>query len=790
MVNIRTTIEQLRYQQWLLALDISKGHCSVTLSRRALFQKTGAVVAALGLAELAIERGIPEQAEAYGQLLTRPSGQSGGRKLALLIGIDSYPKGVMSGRRSGPMQLQGCATDVTLQRELLIHRFGFLPADIVCLTNEQATRAGIYEAFVDHLYNQAQSGDVVVLHFSGYGSKVRFAESVDDLAADDDEGRSLVPFNGFLPTTNDVAINDISEIELKSLLKQLKTRQVTTVIDAGFVDIPVPLSGGLRSRYRPEVAVGVRPSPFPLIADGRLATASDPFPGTLLRGGSVEETVMERPWDGFSAGVFTYVLTQYLWSAPDPLSAELALGRSRETLIRWGGSNQQPSGAGSSTNLKKNAPIYNAALLEDTRGNGFVQSVGREGKKVTLWLGGLPPRVLKYLGAQSLFSCGDRLLRIQSHNGLTAEARLEETAENAGQSPPSGIQVGASVLESVRVLPKNITLIVALDSRLERIERVDATSALSALAFVNSTSGTDLPADCLLGKPVAKPMGTLVASNKLVTVEQGRTEQEKTLGTPDETGYGLFSLTRSLIPGTLAQQEEAIHPAVDRLTPKLRTLLALKLLRLSENRVSSKLLVRVTLERVAPEETLLMSRQTIQSVVSLKGQSRSNKNNEAGLLPQVPIGTRVRYRLFNEDERPLYYTLFIVNPRERISAFCPTIEDQDSETIGESSKGIEQSAIAPGSSVAIPNPGLDWAVDSAAGPVETYVICSTQPLKRTFEQLLSTDPGGSGQRISPLPEPLAVIESLLADISQQNTTDEYRMNVASWATLNFTYEAV
>ena len=72
----------------------------------------------------------------------------------------------------------------------------------------------------------------------------------------------------------------------------------------------MPLSGGLRSRYRPEVAVGLRPSPFSLLADGRLAKESDPFPGTLLRGGALAEAVMERPWDGFSAGAFTYVLTQ------------------------------------------------------------------------------------------------------------------------------------------------------------------------------------------------------------------------------------------------------------------------------------------------------------------------------------------------------------------------------------------------------------------------------------------------------------------------------------------------
>ena len=519
----------------------------------------------------------------------------------------------------------------------------------------------------------------------------------------------------------------------------------------------------------------------------RLAKEPDAFPGTLLRGATVEEAVMERPWDDFSAGAFTYVMTQYLWSAPSPLSAELAVGRSQETLIRWGGSDQQPDGEGGTVALKKNEPIYNAALVEESRGNGAVQSVNGDGKRATLWLGGLPPRVLKYLGAQSLLSCGERQFRVQSHKGLVAQARLVDSDKSNGQP----LQVGASVVESVRVLPKDIDLVVALDSRLERIERVDATSALSALAFVNSTSGTDLPADCLLGKPTAQSSGTLLASKKLMRTAQSEPEVEDNEEAPVVTGYGLFSVTRSLIPGTLAQQDEAINPAVARLTPKLRALLALKLLRLSENRASSLLKVRAALEMVAPDEKLLMSRQTIQSVLSGGGAGRLSKRDEAGLSPAVSVGTRIRYRLFNEGDRPLYYTLVVVNPRERLSAFCPTIENAESETDGEANEGgIEASAIAPGSSVSVPNPGLDWAVDSAAGPVETYVVFSTQPLQRTYNQLLVADPGGSGQRISPLPEPLNVVESLLSDIGQQDATDEYRLNVTDWATLNFTYRAV
>ena len=312
---------------------------SVGLSRRALIKQAGAAIAAMGLTELALNmEGLPTQAKAYTQALAL--GQSSGRKLALLVGINKYAAGALSGEQTG--QLLGCMTDVALQKEVLIHRFGFLPQDIVCLTNEQATRNGIYQAFVNHLYSQAKAGDVVVFHFSGYGAQVRLGGGDRPMLM-----RSLVPFDGLLPTKSRPALNDILEVELKALLKQLKTKRVTTVLDAGFADIPVPLSGGLRSRTRSAIATGQMPTAFPMLTDKKLAQEGAPFPGVVLRGAAPQETVIERQWNGFSAGAFTYVLTQYLWTTPTPITVGQALARSQEKLLRWGGSNQQPTASGS-----------------------------------------------------------------------------------------------------------------------------------------------------------------------------------------------------------------------------------------------------------------------------------------------------------------------------------------------------------------------------------------------------------------------------------------------------------
>ncbi len=801
------------------------------LSRRALIKQASAVIAALGLSDLALElalkaEGIPAQAKTYTQALAQPSG----RRLALLIGIDRYAAGALAldpAAEPSP-QLTGCVTDVELQKELLIHRFGFLPKDIVCLTNEQATRMGIYHAFENHLYNQAQSGDVVVIHFSGYGAQVRIENGNEGQQA----MRSLVPFDGLLPTETRPSLNDISEIELKTLLAQLKTKNITTVLDTGFVDIPVPLSGGLRSRTRANIATGKQPAPFPLLINTRLARASDDFPGVLLRAADVSDVVVERQWNGFHAGAFTYVLTQYLWSVPSSVSVSHALGRSQETFLRWGGSDQQPTiddvTGRSSPEVK--SPLYDTPLLRNTQGEGVIQAISTDGRTATIWLGGLPPRVLEYLAPPAILSSGERLLKLRSRTGLTAQAKLIGDPDDG-----AALQVGAPIFEAIRILPKSIDLVVALDSRLERIERVDATSALSALSFVSSTSDTGLPADCLLGRPISNNAGTLTASLRPVASPQALSQASSQAssqalsgpkhspanptanptgnptGNPPanplelpadaiKSGYGLFSLTRDIIPGTLASQDEAIKPAVTRLTAKLRSLMALKLLRLSENRGASQLPVRVVLEQVGPDEKVLISRQTLRPD-SVKGQLENPSDVESSFIPQVPVGARVRYRLFNDGEVPLYYTLINVDPMERLSAFCPVITASAQPVEERLNKAIDitttqpapemaAASIPPDSSVAVPSVDLDWSVEAPTGPVETYVICSLSPLNQTLNTLLLAAANSGRQRVSPLANPLEVVESLLRDLSQDNATDAYSLNVAQWATLNFTYQAV
>jgi hypothetical protein len=130
----------------------------------------------------------------------------------------------------------------------LIHRFGFNASDILTLTDSQATRENIETAFIEHLTEQAKAGDVVVFHFSGYGSRVKMASPRQEVRGNREEEESelplasrlwppayevnsLVPVDGILPTKVAPVANDLLEETLVLLLRSLATDHVTTVLD-------------------------------------------------------------------------------------------------------------------------------------------------------------------------------------------------------------------------------------------------------------------------------------------------------------------------------------------------------------------------------------------------------------------------------------------------------------------------------------------------------------------------------------------------------------------------------
>ena len=83
-------------------------------------------------------------------------------KRALVIGIDTY---------GGGYQLNGCVNDARAMTDILRETFDFSHENIRLLTNADATKDGILDAF-DDLIEATNTDDVVVFFFAGHGSRL------------------------------------------------------------------------------------------------------------------------------------------------------------------------------------------------------------------------------------------------------------------------------------------------------------------------------------------------------------------------------------------------------------------------------------------------------------------------------------------------------------------------------------------------------------------------------------------------------------------------------------------
>ena len=111
---------------------------------------------------------------------------------ALLIGVRISP-GISKHpcrkiRQPALYKQLGSDNDVDLMRELLVERFDFPEHSVRVLKTEEATREAIFTA-VDELVGRVGRDDLVVLYYSGHGSRMR------DPGDSDQMRETLVTYN-------------------------------------------------------------------------------------------------------------------------------------------------------------------------------------------------------------------------------------------------------------------------------------------------------------------------------------------------------------------------------------------------------------------------------------------------------------------------------------------------------------------------------------------------------------------------------------------------------------------
>jgi len=707
------------------------------MKRRTFLQQIGSILAVLGVTEAEwLTLG-----DRYYQALAQPNP----RKLALLVGINKY--------RKSP-SLSGCLTDVELQKELLIHRFGFASSNILTLTDEQASREFIEAAFLDHLVKQVKPDDVVFFHFSGYGTRIKLEESANTLH------NALVPTNENLEIQDEKIATYLLEETLFLLLRSLPTERVTAVLDTSYDAPNIIQPTGLRIRARQELAAQLATAEIEFLK--QLKTQNSLSNAVILSATSDSHQVSkEALFSGFSAGLFTYALTQYLWETTPATTLQFSLSHVESTMYKWG-SKQQPN----LVTDKKLLTSENLLLDQNTSAEGAIIATEEDGKTVQLWLGGLPPQVLENYGVNSRFtSANGQQLILRSRTGLTAKAQI------SGLETASPVEVGQLVQESIRVLPRNLSLAVALDSGLERIERVDATSAFAAIAPVASIITGEQPADYVFGKLLETP-----------------------------SRYGLFSPSGLLIPNSAGEVGEAVKVAVTRLAAKLPHLLAAKLWRLTENEGSSRLPIKGSLEIVNGISPKLIGQRETLRTIDTKTSNKKLPNTQISVnTPIVPIGSRIQYRIQNKGDRSVYLMLMGLKNHRTAIAFYPWQTSEEPNT-SENKLLLQQVVISAGETVTLPQNTATsgWTMSGPAYECEHQLIFSTSPFTTTLKALETAKyPTGDQQPIGALMNPLEIAQAILQDLhnasittDEMNTTanDSYVLNVNRWASFNFNFQ--
>ncbi|KST62420.1 caspase family protein [Mastigocoleus testarum] len=701
------------------------------VNRRSFLQFAGSTLTALGLNQL----DIIQQGNSIGKVLA----QTTPRKLALLVGINDYTSGIGA--------LRGCVTDVEMQRELLLHRFGFSPQDILTLTDEQANRENILAAFENHLIEQAKPGDVVVFHFSGHGSRVVDPNPIHP----DGINGTMVPIDRFASgTPTPSRVRDIMGKTLFLLTYALQTENITVVLDSChsgggtrgnlLVRAADTRLGGKKTEasseefeYQAKWLSRLKLSPAKFQELRQKGIAKGVSWGSAKR----DQLAVDARFNGFNAGAFSYLLTRYLWQQTVNQSMGITfvnLQRSTADVAKLSHRIQVPQIEYKPQSNYKQKPVY---FLKPTTqvAEAVVQSV--EGEKITMWLGG----GLSEKGA--IFNLvdpqGKTLAQIEqtSREGMVGQGKFLNGQRRA-------IKPGVLLRERVRGIPTDLSLRVGIDSSLVNETEIarKKLAKINRLKLVAINQQQDL--DFILGKMTPEYL-------KLA-------EKEKVTPLPSLESIGLFTSGMIPIADSFGSGEESVDAAIERLQPKFKILLAGRILHsiLNKNTSGLKVVADIVPNRIKENSSRIGSRGAKES-----GLVMQNFNPE---LPTLKPNTEIKIHVSNNENHNLYISVLVIDSNGNIILLYPS--DYDSPE--------DASLVAPGNKLVVPptTPNLQndfrFVVQGPSGFLELLILASKKPLRNALRGLKQIAKGRGTRSGEPLEltgdDSVSSMESLLGDL--------------------------
>jgi Caspase domain/Domain of unknown function (DUF4384) len=747
------------------------------VKRRQLLQFFGSAVATLGLSQFEIQ----QQALRFAKVLA----QETPRKRALLIGINRYDDPEWH-------RLYGAVNDTQLQKELLIHRFGFDPSNIFVLVDKEATRENILHAFEENLIKWAKPGDVVVFHFSGHGSQVADPDKVFE----DGRVSTIVPINSSLPReylNQGGRVNDITGHTLWLLMKAINTDNVTFVLDSCH-------SGGARNglltvRSRPgdQELIRGQDSTIQLLASqeeqeyqqqllSRLKLTPAEFAaqrkqgvpkGIMLAAAHREQEAIDAPFADTYAGIFTYVLTRYLWQQASSNSASTMMASAATTTQRIlqeyfpsSGRVQQPE-----FNVHEGSNLAQQAVYFLSSRNPPAEAVITKvkGNQVDLFLGGIEPRSLEAFGRGATFTLanGQGQVQIVSRDQFTAKGTVIQAGTRGAITPGNLLQ------ESSRAIPSDLALRIGLDPSLGQ-ELPVAKQELLIIKRIEPVSTQQPDLHYILGR--------------ITSAYRQQLQRLKVKNVPEVDSIALFSPAADLIPSSAGAAGEDVASAVKRLKAKLKSLLAARLVKLTLNTTSSRLNVAAALQRVEggqiQAEAFTVRGKSITPLSQTRGQTTRSANAQ-----HLTPGSLVQFLIQNNESRDLYVSVLLISVDGELLVLSPLPGNEDAPPV------------RAGQQIQVPDPDrgerYQFKIAGEPGMAEALVIASTTPLKRAISllQTLAAETNRSRGPVNLDKEPDAAIASLLVDLDEGTRSDGVvaipgvqQLDTKQMAALSITFE--
>lgn len=667
------------------------------LTRRRFLQVAGGALGAIGLNNLLLSR----QGNIYGRSLA----QSTSRKVALLVGINDYSRS----------RLGGAVNDVELQKQLLIHRFGFASADVHVLQEEQASREDILGAFKEYLYEPARAGDVAVFHFSGHGDRVRESEVMinslgqSTLSCIDPQGdcfnTAIAPHR--YDQNNDNTVQDImghTLLLMRTALAQ-KTENVTFVLDCCFA------GGGsrkgnaiMRSLHDSTPALALnKQNTLPQVSDREwdtqlawmdylgwrvddfvAAITSSTAPGFFVGAADPFQLAADYSFDGLVAGAFTYLLTQYLWQETSSLSKTIYNVTRSSTRLNEHSQTPEFDPKPSVSRAVEQVPIYHISPTAEPAEAIVLELDPDDGSRQTwrLWLGGLEPQLLETFNQGVIFSVIDRegnaLGEIHqvdgSRRGVMALGRLPEGSSLAGRDLS-----GQLLREKRRGIPDNVVLKIALDNTLSATE-IDKAKTILARSrnFEVFEAQLGKAAHVMLGRYTAEIHSLLLEGDIAPDVVQ--TINSLGLFSPDQV---------PMLSGSFGSADETVEEAIGRLRSRLTSLHAGRMLALMVNGGASQLDMGVEIEHGRSRSGVTTRGNDAPSVIVPEQSARG--------IEQVPVGDRILLTVQNNEAVDLHFGILAINAAGQVDVvFPPPSDDLTLDVIGAGhSKQLPLNAVPP-----------------------------------------------------------------------------------------------